>query len=97
MATGAAVRPCVRAVGVLYAYVVRCHHMARLWECVPRVPRSVDFTTRSRTLLLRDETPCTGIYRGYSCTAYTQILFLVGRGPTSFKNEFNQKRLSHQY
>jgi len=36
MATGAAVRPCVRAVGVLYAYVVRCHHMARLWECVPR-------------------------------------------------------------
>ena len=43
MATRAKVRPCVRAVGVIYTCVVRDDHLAGLWERVARVQRSSIF------------------------------------------------------
>ena len=43
MATDAAVRPCVRVMGVVYTCAVHGHHLAGSWERVARVPRSSIF------------------------------------------------------
>ena len=43
MAAGVTMWPCVRAMGVLYTYAMRSHHLIGLWECVARVPRSSIF------------------------------------------------------
>ena len=44
MATDAAVRPCVRVMGVLHSTcALRGHHLAGSWERVARVPRSPIF------------------------------------------------------